>query len=58
MWQAGAWQGGAWISGAWQGDATEPPVVLPPLLGRSPRPQKPDRAHENDEALLLALGLL
>jgi hypothetical protein len=52
FWQTGFWASGFWADGFW-GEST--PAVILPLLGRRPAPR---RTRENDEALLLMLGML
>jgi hypothetical protein len=53
FWQSGFWSAGFWADGFWEGD--EQPDVAPILLGRRPAVS---RTRENDEALLLMLGML
>lgn len=54
MWDDDSFDTSSYSVDSWLFDA-ETPAVAPILLGRSPRPS---RTRENDEALLIALGLM
>jgi hypothetical protein len=55
MWETGTFELNAWADGAWWSE--DVPDIAPVLLGHRPR-QEPTRNKENDEALLIALGIM